>query len=80
MNVRLTALSISSTHMKTMIALRRINTPATPSVNRIGGNAQGRSKQHQIFRLASTTAPTTAARSSTDVISNAPGTCGTAAG
>src|SRR6266550_4328915 len=34
MNVRLTALSISSTHMNTMIAFRRVNTPTTPIVNR----------------------------------------------
>src|SRR6266487_1405355 len=33
-NVRFTALSISSTHMKITIALRRSSTPATPSVNR----------------------------------------------
>src|SRR6266540_3720374 len=32
-NVRFTALSISSTHMKITIALRRSRTPATPSVN-----------------------------------------------
>src|SRR3982751_1617318 len=32
--VRLTAFSMSSTHMNTMIALRRINTPNTPIVNR----------------------------------------------
>src|ERR1044072_9678203 len=32
-NVRLTALSMSSTHMNTMIALRRIRTPNTPIVN-----------------------------------------------
>src|SRR6266508_2155603 len=31
--VRFTALSISSTHMKMTIALRRSSTPATPSVN-----------------------------------------------
>src|SRR5690348_6477458 len=31
--VRFTALSISSTHMNTMIALRRISTPKTPIVN-----------------------------------------------
>src|SRR5690349_3125233 len=31
--VRFTALSISSTHMKTMIALRRVSTPTTPIVN-----------------------------------------------
>src|SRR5512145_2242335 len=31
-NVRLTALSISSTHMKITIALRRSSTPATPRV------------------------------------------------
>src|SRR3954451_12768582 len=30
MNVRFTALSISSTHMKMMIALRRVSTPTTP--------------------------------------------------
>src|SRR6187431_1535194 len=30
MNVRFTALSISSTHMKMMIALRRVSTPMTP--------------------------------------------------
>src|ERR1043166_718490 len=33
-NARLTAFSISSTHMKTMIALRRVSTPTTPIVNR----------------------------------------------
>src|ERR1043165_8088490 len=32
--VRFTALSISSTHMKMMIALRRVSTPTTPIVNR----------------------------------------------
>ena len=32
-NARLQALSISSTHMKTMIAFRRISTPAAPMVN-----------------------------------------------
>src|SRR5690348_3273732 len=31
--VRFTALSINSTHMNTMIAFRRINTPKTPIVN-----------------------------------------------
>src|SRR6476620_4226516 len=31
--VRLTALSMSSTHMNTMMAFRRINTPNTPIVN-----------------------------------------------
>src|SRR5213592_2499777 len=31
--VRFTALSISSTHMKMMIALRRVSTPTTPIVN-----------------------------------------------
>src|SRR6266496_241306 len=34
MKVRFTALSISSTHMKITMALRRSSTPATPSVNR----------------------------------------------
>src|SRR5438477_11958722 len=33
-NVRFTALSISSTHMKMMIAFRRMSTPTTPIVNR----------------------------------------------
>src|SRR6185503_11025814 len=33
-NVRFTALSMSSTHMKMMIALRRSSTPATPRVKR----------------------------------------------
>src|SRR5689334_22310745 len=32
-NVRFTALSISSTHMKMMIAFRRVSTPMTPIVN-----------------------------------------------
>src|SRR5690349_16740302 len=32
-NVRFTALSISSTHMNTMMTLRRINTPNTPITN-----------------------------------------------
>src|SRR4051812_45695501 len=32
--VRFTALSISSTHMKMMIAFRRVSTPTTPIVNR----------------------------------------------
>src|SRR5215210_5674378 len=31
--VRFTALSISSTHMKMMIAFRRVSTPTTPMVN-----------------------------------------------
>src|SRR3954466_14046050 len=31
--LRLTALSMSSTHMKTMIALRRMSTPNTPIAN-----------------------------------------------
>ena len=34
MNVRFTALSINSTHMNTMIALRRVSTPITPMVKR----------------------------------------------
>src|SRR5215475_13201247 len=33
MNVRLTAFSINSTHMNTMIALRRMSTPTTPMTN-----------------------------------------------
>src|SRR5438067_10210382 len=33
MNDRLTALSMSSTHMKMMIALRRVSTPTTPITN-----------------------------------------------
>src|SRR3954470_23584510 len=33
MNVRFTALSISSTHMKMMMAFRRVSTPITPIVN-----------------------------------------------
>src|SRR5215467_6033018 len=33
MNVRFTAFSISSTHMKTMIAFRRMSTPKTPITN-----------------------------------------------
>src|SRR5258705_6868000 len=33
MKVRFTALSISSTHMKMMIAFRRVSTPTTPIVN-----------------------------------------------
>src|SRR3954467_4726427 len=32
-NARFTALSISSTHMKMMIALRRVRTPTTPITN-----------------------------------------------
>src|SRR5204863_1752425 len=32
-NVRFTALSMSSTHMNTMIAFRRMSTPNTPIVN-----------------------------------------------
>src|SRR5687767_11728799 len=34
MNARFTALSISSTHMKMMIALRRVRTPTTPITKR----------------------------------------------
>src|ERR671915_482904 len=34
MNVKFTALSINSTHMKMMMALRRVSTPMTPMVNR----------------------------------------------
>src|SRR5215470_14002913 len=33
MNVRFTAFNISSTHMNTMIALRRMSTPTTPITN-----------------------------------------------
>src|SRR5215475_171404 len=33
MKVRLTAFSINSTHMNTMIALRRMSTPTTPITN-----------------------------------------------
>src|SRR5579884_2459109 len=33
-NVRFTAFSISSTHMNTMIALRRMSTPTSPITNR----------------------------------------------
>src|SRR3954451_9566666 len=33
-NVRFTALSISSTHMNTMMAFRRVSTPTTPIMNR----------------------------------------------
>src|SRR3954470_22828956 len=33
-NARLTALSINSTHMKMMIALRRVSTPTTPMTKR----------------------------------------------
>src|SRR5262245_2712372 len=33
MKARFTALSISSTHMKMMIALRRVSTPTTPITN-----------------------------------------------
>src|ERR1051326_1463564 len=32
--LRFTAFNISSTHMKTMIALRRVRTPTTPIVNK----------------------------------------------
>src|SRR5207247_2478086 len=40
-NVRFTALSISSTHMKITMALRRISTPAKPIVNRTAESARG---------------------------------------
>src|SRR5687767_3558628 len=40
MNTRFTALSISSTHMKMMIALRRVRTPTTPIVNRTADRAR----------------------------------------
>src|SRR5688572_4182408 len=33
MNARFTAFNISSTHMKMMIALRRVSTPTTPITN-----------------------------------------------
>ncbi len=36
---RFTAFSISSTHMKTMIAFLRISTPAIPMVNNVSDNA-----------------------------------------
>src|SRR6266508_3065925 len=39
MKVRFTALSISSTHMKMMIALRRVRTPTTPMTNRAADRA-----------------------------------------
>ena len=65
-NVRFTALSISSTHMKTMIAFRRISTPSDADGEQDRGDQQGGPEQHgQTFRLARTTAPTIAASSST---------------
>src|SRR5687768_2993038 len=39
-NVRFTALSISSTHMKMMIAFRRTSTPMAPMVNSTADNAR----------------------------------------
>src|SRR4051812_17861685 len=48
-NVRFTALSISSTHMKMMIALRRVSTPTTPIVNRI---AEKKSDSASIDRVS----------------------------
>src|SRR6478672_3609884 len=38
-NVRFTAFSMSSTHMKMMIALRRVSTPIAPIVNSTADNA-----------------------------------------
>src|SRR5690349_19093533 len=49
MNVRFTALSISSTHMKMMIALRRVSTPTTPIVNR---TAEKKSDSASIGRIS----------------------------
>src|ERR1043165_3552757 len=49
MKVRFTALSISSTHMKMMIALRRVSTPTTPIVNR---TAEKKSDSASIDRIA----------------------------
>ena len=69
-NVRFTALSISSTHMKITIALRRISTPTTPIANSTAETASDGPSEHHSFRFASTTAPTIAASSSRLVISN----------
>src|SRR5215213_7892376 len=49
MNVRFTALSISSTHMKMMMALRRVSTPTTPIVNR---TAEKKSDSASIDRIS----------------------------
>src|SRR3989449_904279 len=68
-NVRFTALSISSTHMKMTIALRRNSTPATPRANSTAETASDGPRSIQSFRFASTTAPTIAASNSTLVIS-----------
>ena len=38
-NKRFTALSINSTHMKIIIALRRTNTPMIPMVNKVSARA-----------------------------------------
>ena len=71
-NVRFTALSISSTHMKMMIALRRVSTPTTPIVNSTAEKNERLSEhRHVSSRLPSTTAPTMAASSSTLVTSKA---------
>src|SRR4029079_5737692 len=40
MKTRFTAVSISSTHMKMMIALRRVSTPTTPIVNNAAESAR----------------------------------------
>ena len=57
--VRFTALSISSTHMKITIALRRSSTPsdADAEEDRREGERRAEQSGHQILRFASTTAP-----------------------
>src|SRR2546426_9177817 len=68
-NARFAALSISSTHIKMTMALRRSSTPATPSANSTAETPSDGPRSIQSFRFASTTAPTIAASNSTLVIS-----------
>ena len=53
-------MSMSSTHMKMMIAFRRVSTPTTPIVNSTAEKSERLSEHRRSSVLPSTTAPTIA--------------------
>src|SRR5829696_4955591 len=55
--VRFTALSISSTHMKMMIALRRVSTPTTPIVNSTAEKKRASASMERLQRAGFVTRP-----------------------
>src|SRR5919198_1646277 len=52
--LRFTALSISSTHMNTMIALRRVSTPTTPMVNSAAEKKSASASMFLLLRSSAT--------------------------